>query len=138
MASKIVTKISQFRYYSDDNPKNYPSNLEQVNENTGERLSLWPTATMLSKYTIDKYTKLKRIIIQSLPGLRITLYSTTSDVEGVEYVIGPTGILDLDASVIHVALSGLTINSKSRNLLHEIKDSYFIMTIVYEAKEETE
>lgn len=133
MANKTVTKISQFRYYSDDNPKNYPSNLEQINENTGERLSLWPTATMLSKYT-----NLKRIIIQSVPGLRVTLYSTTSDVEGVEYVIGPTGILDLDASIIRIALSGLTINSKSRNLLYEIKNSYFIMTIVYEAKEETE
>lgn len=127
----MATRITQFRYYNDNDVKNYPGNLEIVNENTQEKETLWPTTTMLSKYK-----NLKRVIIQTLPGTKITVYTSTVDVQGREYVIGNTGILDLDITALDLLISGLTIDNLSRNILYEVKNSYFIITVIYELEED--
>lgn len=127
----MATRITQFRYYNDNDIKNYPGNLEIVNENTQEKETLWPTTTMLSKYK-----NLKRVIIQTLPGTKITVYTSTVDVQGREYVIGNTGILDLDITTLDLLISGLTIDNLSRNILYEVKNSYFIITVIYELEED--
>lgn len=127
----MATRITQFRYYNDNDVKNYPGNLEIVNENTQEKETLWPTTTMLSKYK-----NLKRVIIQTLPGTKITVYTSTVDVQGREYIIGNTGILDLDITTFDLLISGLTIDNLSRNILYEVKNSYFIITVIYELEED--
>lgn len=127
----MATRITQFRYYNDNDVKNYPGNLEIVNENTQEKETLWPTTTMLSKYK-----NLKRVIIQTLPGTKITVYTSTVDVQGREYVIGNTGILDLDITALDLLISGLTIDNLSRNILYEVKNSYFIITVIHELEED--
>lgn len=127
----MATRITQFRYYNDNDAKNYPGNLEIVNENTQEKETLWPTTTMLSKYK-----NLKRVIIQTLPGTKITVYTSTVDVQGREYIIGNTGILDLDITTFDLLISGLTIDNLSRNILYEVKNSYFIITVIYELEED--
>ena len=127
----MATRITQFRYYNDDNEKNYPSNLEGINENTGIKETLWPTTTMLSKYK-----NLKRVIIQTLPGIKITVYNSSVDTQGHSYVIGNTGILDLDVTAANILISGVTIDNLSRDILYEVTNSYFIMTVIYELEED--
>ena len=95
---KTVTRIAHYKFYSDPNKESIPSGLERYNEETGQLITVWPTESMLNKYRISSCTELKRVIIQTIPGLKIYIYKNSGDSDPLPYIIGATGVLDLEVS----------------------------------------
>lgn len=114
-----MTNIAQFRYYGENNINNYP-------EGFGET---WPTIIMLQQ----KYTDIKKVIIQTMPGTRINFFSN-SDNQKPDMIIGSTGIFELDLTQNDLKFYGLHIYENSLELIKN--NSYFIMTIIYTKKGE--
>lgn len=134
---KTTTRIAHYKYYSDEHKENYPSALDILDNATNEMVTAWPTATMFNKYRITDYTTIKRIIIQTIPGLKVYIYKNSADTTPLPYIIGATGILDLNLTNINnLLISGLTIDTASKEVLYNLKNGYFIITVIYELTEE--
>ena len=92
---------------------------------------------MFSKYKIQNQTTLKRIIIQTIPGLKLDIYKNSEDEEPLPYIISGTGILDLSSTENnHLIITGFTLDENNRKTLYNLEDGYLIVTVIYELMEE--
>lgn len=110
-----MIKITQFRYYGRNNPKNYPLDLFKNDS---------------SDNMLVKYSPL-RIKIQTIPGTKIYFTNMSNP-----FYIEQTGILDLDCDNHNLKFSGLHLDETSLNTITNLPNGHFIMTIVYKAMEE--
>lgn len=120
-------RITQYRYYGENHPLNFPDHMLEV----GDGFKTLPTETMLAKYP-----SIMRLIITTLPGVFLNIHYSS---KSIKYVIGPTGVLDLDLATLPIKLRGITIDPASMDILTDKNNNnYFILTIIYNAKMEEE
>ena len=108
----MATKITQFRYYADGNPNNYP--LE------------WTWPHYCTSETFKKYSPIKQLGIQTLPGTRLYINSSNTPI-----IVGSTGIFELDVATTTATINGLRIEQDSMELIRNLDNGYLIIDIVY-------
>lgn len=135
-----VKRMAQFRYFGENHPDNYPEHMLEI----GDGFETVPTNTMLAKYS-----PILRLIITTIPGVTLKLHindtATSTDNNGntamgtvLEYVIGATGILDLNFENLHFGFRGLEVEPTSIATIEANPENYFIITIIYEVDIEEE
>ena len=115
-------KMAQYRYYGENNPLNFPDTM--LKEESGKILC--PTFEMLRKYN-----QIIRLTVTTIPGTLLHIYYDDKDNHILDYVIGSTGILDIDMTSTPISLKGITIDPMSVEILKNNPDNYFIITIIY-------
>ena len=109
----MATKIAQFRYYSDNNINNYPKN--------------WSWAIYCEAQAFKAYSPIMQLGIQTLPGTRLYINSSTTPV-----IVGSTGIFELDVTNTSASIASIRIEQASMQKLRELDNGYLIIDIVYE------
>lgn len=108
----MANRITQFRYYSEDNPNNYPID------------NSW--ASYCTQETFKKYSPIMQLGIQTLPGTRIYLNSGITPI-----IIGSTGVFELDVSNTSATITGLRVDQYDMELIKNLPNGYIIIDLVY-------
>lgn len=106
----MAKKIMQFRYYSDENEKNYPEGLTSLDLSSGSLFS--------------NYVPITQLGIQTLPGVQFYLNNSTSPI-----IIGTTGIYELDLEGL-AEITDLKIDIRSLQTIHENSSAYLIIDMI--------
>ena len=118
-----MKRIAQFRYYGQDTDYNFPPDIL-----TGTPISeACPTPSMLMKYR-----NISRLNIYTIPGVILYIYYNDLKRTTIRYVIGATGVLNLDLSLSSLGIRGVRLDEGSLHMLRENKEHHFILTIVYD------
>ncbi|MBR2247101.1 MAG: hypothetical protein IJ880_08770 [Bacilli bacterium] len=59
------------------------------------------------------------------------IYYDDKDNHILDYVVGNTGILDIDMESTPISIKGITIDPMSLEILKNNSNNYFIITIIY-------
>ena len=109
----MAKKITQFRYYSEGNAKNQPSNINKAKLQSGS--------------IFTGYTPITQLGIQALPGTKFYLNDGLSPI-----LIGSTGIYELDleglSEINKITFEGASIESINKN-----NNAYLIVDLIYGA-----
>lgn len=108
----MAKKVKQFRYYSAQDNKNYPSGINNRNLVAG---SIFAT-----------YMPVVQLGIQALPGTKFYLNNSNSPI-----IIGYTGIYELNLEGI-AEITSLKFDSKSIEAIGANSNAYLIVDIIYE------
>ena len=84
---------------------------------------------------LKKYKPILRLTIMTLPGTILYIHNNDINNSVLKYIIGATGILDLDLTATPLSIKGITIDPLSIEILKNNPENYFILTIVYRAEE---
>ena len=114
----MAKQIAQLRYYSENNPNNWPLNYSWT---------AYCTATTFKK----NYTSISQIGIQTLPGTKIYLNNGHEPI-----IIGATGIFELDVSNTTATISSVRIDQESMQTIKDNELGYLIIDLVYGKQEE--
>lgn len=118
-----MKRMAQFRYYGQDTDYNYPSDIL-----TGTPITdACPTPSMLMKYR-----NISRLNIYTIPGITLYIYYNDLKRTIIKYIIGATGVLNLDLSLSSLGVRGIRIDEGSLQALRENKEYHFILTIIYD------
>lgn len=104
-------KIMQFRYYGENNDKNYPKGLSQK--------------ALCNKNIFKDYGIVKQLGIQTLPG---TKFRINTDKDYIQ--IGSTGIYELDLSDL-IEIEAIQFDEDSINTISSSL-AYLIIDILYD------
>lgn len=128
-------RIVQYRYYGEKNPiqDNFPPVVIDKNQ---ERTVLWP-----KPFSFEKYQGMQRIIIQTIPGIRIFMNSSKQN-NGFSIIIGKTGIFDSSNkdnltkagssfSNYLPNYDGFELDTTSKQIINSLENGYLIVTILY-------
>lgn len=107
----MASKIHQFRYYSENNPNNYPQD--------------WSWPVYCSTDTFKKYSPIMQLGIQTLPGVKFYLNSNTNPV-----IVGSTGIFELDITSTSGSIASLRIEQDSMEEINQLENGYLIIDMV--------
>lgn len=109
----MAKKIIQFRYFGDNNSKNFPPVINRYNLQSGS--------------VFDGYTPIVKLGIQGLPGLKFKLNSN------LDYIIvGGTGLYELDLFNSSGSITSMQFDETSLNIINERDDGYLIIDAVVE------
>lgn len=116
----MAYRIAQFRYYGDNNPKNYSPDSEVI-----ENLK----TALYNGTAFNKFVPISKIGIQTYPGAKVVFNKNTYPV-----IIGSTGIfeLDLDDSV---NINDIRFTRETLNKINENSTYYLIVDIIYEGSD---
>ena len=112
----MAKQIKQFRYYKQNNSKNYPANISIANLASGSIFS--------------KYMPVIQLGIQSLPGTKFYLNNSNDPI-----IIGNTGIYELDLNGLS-EITAISFDRASINAIAINQNGYLIVDILYEDGEE--
>ena len=107
----MATKVTQFRYYAEDNPNNYP------------KIS-WPN--YCTQETFKPYSPVTQLGIQTLPGTKLYLNGSLEPI-----IIGGSGIFELDVTSTTAVISDFRIEQKSMEMIRDLPNGYLIIDLVY-------
>lgn len=137
----MILKVAQFRYYGQNNPNqnNFPA-VSHLNQEL--------------KYDFSLYPNIQRILIHTLPGTNIyinLLNNATPWNNGAPFIVGQSGVLDIavnnnltdddDNNKIQtnsLKCSNLQLDNISKEIIDNLEDGYFIITIIYYDNEDKE
>lgn len=124
----MTKKVAQFRFFGDAN-SNFNSQDEnviyhQLDNNSPNGLTMTDLA---SGEIFSNYTPIIQLGIQSFPGLKFNLNANLDPV-----MIGASGIYELDLTDSSVALTSITFEKDSLELINKNPDGYLIIDIVYQ------
>lgn len=108
----MANRITQFRYYAEDNENNYPL------ENS------W--ASYCTQETFKKYSPITQLGIQALPGTRFYINSGITPI-----IIGSTGVFELNVTNTAASITGLRIDQASMETIKNLPNGYLIIDLVY-------
>lgn len=108
----MSTRTIQFRYYSTDNENNNPA-------------LTW--AAYCASETFKPYSPILQLGIQTLPGTRFYINSSTTPI-----TVGSTGIFELDVSTSSASINSLRIDQQSMSTINELNNGYLMIDLVYE------
>lgn len=108
----MASRLTQFRYYAEDNQNNQPADLQ------------W--AAYCTQETFKKYSPILQLGIQTLPGTRFYLNSGTTPI-----IIGSSGVFELDVTNTSATITGLRIDQASMELIRDLMNGYIIIDLVY-------
>ena len=108
----MAKQIKQFRYYKQNDLKNYPPNISIANLASGSIFS--------------KYMPVIQLGIQSLPGTKFYLNNSNDPI-----IIGNTGIYKLNLNGLS-EITAISFDRASINSIIANQDGYLIVDILYE------
>lgn len=120
----MAKQVKQFRYYKDNDPKNYPQNLSKND------LSGISYRNLLSGSLFMQYTPIIQLGIQTYPGVKFYLNNGETPV-----VVGYTGIYELNVEGV-ADISSLKFDATSLNQISKNDGAYLIIDIIYEDGED--
>lgn len=120
----MAKQVKQFRYYKDNDPKNYPSGL------SSEGLSGISFRNLQSGSLFTKYTPIIQLGIQTYPGVKFYLNNGETPI-----IVGYTGIYELNVEGI-ADISSLKFDGMSLNQISKNDGAYLIIDIIYEDGED--
>lgn len=106
-------KLTQFRYYGDDNEKNYPGTID--------------SSKLESGMAFEGKTPIVQLGIQTLPGIR---FYVNANIDGS--VIGASGIYEVDLTNSTGKITKLTFDPASIKTINSCWDGYLVVDIMYE------
>lgn len=109
----MAKKITQFRYYSEGNAKNQPSNINKAKLQSGS--------------IFIGYTPITQLGIQALPGTKFYLNDGLSPI-----LIGSNGIYELDLEGLS-EINKITFEGSSIESINKNNNAYLIIDIIYGA-----
>lgn len=112
----MARQIMQFRYYGDNNEKNYP------------RVDI--RSSLISGSLFEEYTPIIQLGVQSFPGTQFYLNNSNTEI-----IIGSTGIYELDLEG-YAEISHMHFDEKSLAIIDERPNAYLIIDIISELKED--
>lgn len=118
--------IKQFRFYSEDNTYNFPSDTVNIT-------SLANGKAFFSEEVLGtSYGYMISLGIQALPGTKFTIN------EGLEpIIVGNTGIFELDVDG-YGEIFELKFMQKSLETISKTENGYLIVDAIYKTEEESE
>lgn len=111
----MAKKIGQFRYYGENDSRNYPASINSVNLQSGNIFS--------------QYIPIVQLGIQTIPGVEFTLNDATSPM-----VVGMTGIYELNVDGLS-RISSIRFKTESLNVVRQNPNAYLIIDFLYEKEE---
>lgn len=108
----MAKQVMQFRYYGENNNKNYPTGIIMNDLKSGK--------------LFDGYCPIIQLGIQSMPGLKFYLNDSNTSV-----IVGSTGIYELDLEN-YAEINKLSIDGNSLNLIDQNSSAYLIIDIITE------
>lgn len=108
----MAKKVSQLRYYSNGNNKNYPANITAQD--------------LISGQAFTDFGSIYQIGIQTLPGTKFFLNGSAYPI-----IIGITGIYELEV-VNFSTIKQIQFDSTSISLIENNSNAYLIIDILYE------
>lgn len=109
----MARKVTQIRYYGDNNAKNYPNELKGSQLTTG--------------IAFKKYMPIYQIGIQAIPGAAFSINNSTESI-----LIGTTGIYELNVDNL-TQITNLTFDKITVKNVNESNGlAYIIVDILYE------
>lgn len=114
----MAKAIRQYRYYGENNNKNYPENISVENLTEGSIFFLE-----------NNLTSITQLGIQTLPGIKFYLNDTTKPI-----IVGSTGIYELELEGI-AEIKSMTIDPNSLKTIEDVGSAYLIIDALYEKEE---
>lgn len=112
----MAKKIIQFRYFGENNTKNFPNTINSSN--------------LASGTVFDGYTPIIKLGIQALPGFKFRLNANLDNI-----IIGGTGLYELDLTNSSGYITSINFNDTSLALINDKDDGYLIIDLMYEEVE---
>lgn len=106
-------KITQFRYYGDNEEKNYPGTLKAPKLESGS--------------AFDDYTPIVQLGIQTLPGVKFYI---NANVDGI--IVGASGVYELDLTNTSGQITKLSFDPASLKTINSCWDGYLVVDLMYE------
>lgn len=113
----MAKNIMQFRYYSDGNQKNQPSNISMT--------------SLCNGVIFQQYLPITQLGIQSLPG---TKFYVNGDDSIPSTIIGSTGIYELDLEGLS-EITQLSFSNESIERISKNESAYLIVDVIYTNEE---
>ena len=124
----MIKKVVQLRYFGDQNSNfnSHDQNIiyHQLDGNSPNGLTI---TDLVSGEIFSNYTPIIQLGIQSMPGTKFNLNANLDPV-----IIGASGIYELDLTDSSVALTSITFEKDSLELINKNPDGYLIIDIVYQ------
>ena len=115
----MARKVQQFRYYSENSTDNYPNGIMNKDNLTSNNI-------------FTNFGNIKQLGIQTMPGVKFRLNSTTSE---NWITVGVTGIYELDLEdLIDIVL--IQFDENSVDVVSESVTGYIIIDILYDKEDE--
>lgn len=111
-----MTRIAQFRFYSDGHENNYPFKNYQ---------------NYCSSESFGYYRPIHQLGIQTLPGTKIYLNQSLNPI-----VIGGTGVYEIDCTGTGATITSFRVEQASMETINNLPNGYLIIDIVYGDKED--
>ena len=108
----MAKQVQQFRYYEEENEKNWPNNIAMRNLVTGSIFAYYHNITQLG--------------VQGLPGTKFYLNNSNSPI-----IIGSTGIYELDLNGLAEIIS-IQFDRDSIQAIGNNRNAFLIVDIIYE------
>ena len=109
----MAKKIIQFRYFGENNSKNYPATINASN--------------LASGTVFDGYMPIIKLGIQALPGFKFRLNANLDNI-----IVGGIGMYELDLTNSSGYITSINCNDVSLDLINKEKDAYLIIDLMYE------
>lgn len=113
-----MVKITQFRYYNQNNSNNYP-------------FTTWQE--YCSDTSFKSYRPIHQFGIQTLPGTKIYLNQSSNPI-----IIGATGMYEIDCDNTTAILNSFRIDQSSMTTIENLDNGYLIIDLVYGKESEDE
>lgn len=111
----MAMDVYQFRYYGEEDTRNYPSGLNATELKNGN--------------VFNEYAPIIQLGIQALPGTKFDLNNSEEQI-----VIGNTGIYELELDA-QVAITALRFNNSSLKTISDNTNAVLIIDIIYGEEE---
>lgn len=116
----MAKAIRQYRYYGENNNKNYPENISVENLTEGSIFFLE-----------NNLTSITQLGIQTLPGIKFYLNDPGKT---KPIIVGSTGIYELELEGI-AEINSMTIDPNSLKTIQNVGSAYLIIDALYEKEE---
>lgn len=113
-------RVKQFRYYADNDKRNYPQS------SSGNSLSGISYRNLLSGSLFGEYTPIVQLGIQTYPGVKFYLNNGDTPI-----IIGYTGIYELNVENV-AEINSLKFDATSLNQISKNENAYLIIDVIYE------
>ena len=113
-----MAKITQFRFYSNNNANNYPFTNYQ---------------NYISGGSFTGYQPIHQLGIQTLPGTKVYFNQSINPV-----VVGGTGVYEIDCTGTGARIYNFRIDQASMETINNLPNGYLIIDLVYGDQQDEE
>lgn len=111
-----MAKMTQFRYYGQNNPNNSP-------------FASWQNYCVGESF--QSYSPIHQFGIQTLPGTKIFLNQSLNPI-----IIGATGIYEINCDTTTASITSFRVEQSSMQTINNLPNGYLVIDLVYGEEED--